>query len=127
MCYFILGFGIVIFFIVDFLGEKKFQFYATIAFVVGSLTSMLCGYIGMKIAVCANYRTTYKAMTSLPEAFKLAYRAGCVMGFSSVGIGLGVLLTLLLVYVKIFNPVVNTDTNNFGELMELFECIVEVY
>ena len=66
MLYFIIGFGIVIFWVVDFLGsERKFTPYATIAFVVGSITSMICGYIGMAIAVQANYRTTYKAITSL--------------------------------------------------------------
>ena len=34
---------------------------------------MLCGYIGMKIATCANFRTTYKAINNLEEAFKVAY------------------------------------------------------
>ena len=52
MTYFIIIFGIVIFFVVDFLGsERKFTPYATIAFIVGSITSMICGYIGMAIAV----------------------------------------------------------------------------
>ena len=80
--------------VVDILGHdsKAFRAYAAIAFVTGALTSMLCGFISMKIAVAANFRTTYKAMTSLSAAFETAFRAGCVMGFSSVGIGLGVLL-----------------------------------
>jgi len=67
---------------------------------------MLCGYIGMKIATQANYRTTYKAINSLEDAFAVAYRAGTVMGFSTVGLAIGVLLTILIVYIEIFDPVV---------------------
>lgn len=106
MLIFIVVFGLIIFFLVDYLGSpiKGFHCYATISFVVGSLTSMLCGFIGMKIAVSANFRTTYKAVGSLSEAFKVAYRAGCVMGFSSTGISLGVLLTMMLVFDKVFDP-----------------------
>ena len=91
MSYFIVIFGGVIWVSVD---TMKLP-YATFAFVVGSFTSMVCGYIGMAIAVRANYRTTYLAITSLSEAFKLAFRAGCVMGFSSVGLGLGTLMALM--------------------------------
>lgn len=43
------------------------------AFILGSIGSMLCGFIGMRIAVVSNYRTTYKALHSLEEAFKVAY------------------------------------------------------
>jgi H+-translocating diphosphatase len=35
--------------------------YTTVAFVTGAITSMACGYIGMKIATKSNYRTCYKA------------------------------------------------------------------
>lgn len=70
MAVFIVAFGLVVFFLVDFLGSKDgVVFYATSAFVVGSFTSMLCGFIGMRIAVEANYRTTYKATLSLAEAY----------------------------------------------------------
>ncbi len=37
------------------------KFYTTIAFVIGAITSIICGYIGMMIATSANYRTAYKA------------------------------------------------------------------
>lgn len=52
----------------------------------------------MRIAVVANYRTTYKCIESLAEGFRVAYRAGCVMGFSSVGISLIILLSLMIIY-----------------------------
>jgi len=66
---------------------------------------MFCGFIGMRIAVMSNYRTTFKAIDSLSEAFKVAFRAGCAMGFATVSIGLGVLTILLLVFIKYFEPV----------------------
>lgn len=71
MCYFILGFAVVTFLLVDFLGSPLpgLHAYATVAFILGSLTSMLCGLIGMKIAVSANYRTTYQATSNLADAF----------------------------------------------------------
>ena len=122
MCIFIILFGAIICFVVDYLGnqEKKFRFYTTGSFIIGSLASILCGFIGMRIAVAANYRTTFKAMSSLEEAFKLSYRAGCVMGFSSVGIGLGLLLGLILVYVKIFEPVLDINSpRSYAVLMEM--------
>ena len=67
---FIVQFSIIIYCIVDFLGAKdksgtKYIPFATISFIIGAITSISCGYIGMKIAVLANFRTTYKCMTSI--------------------------------------------------------------
>ncbi len=119
MTMFIVVFSVIVFLIVDLFGtdSKGVKFYATVAFIIGAFTSMLCGYIGMRIAVYSNYRTTYKAIHSLEEAFKCAYRAGTVMGFTSVGIGLGVLLSLILVYIKINQPKYTVES--MGLLMEL--------
>jgi inorganic pyrophosphatase len=122
MTIFIIIFGAIVLLVVDLFGQPVFHFrcYATVAFVVGSFTSILCGYIGMKIAVVSNYRTTYKATSSLADAFLLAYRAGCVMGFTSVGLSLGILLSIMLVYFKIMRPVVELGKeNSYSVLMEL--------
>ena len=119
MLFFIVGFSVVILFVVDIYGQtdgNKFRGYATIAFIVGSLTSILCGWIGMAIAVASNYRTTFKATESIEAAFQVAYRAGCVMGFSSVGLALGILTSLLLIYIKVKNP---TTQEEYAVLMEL--------
>ena len=40
----------------------------------------------------------------------MAYRAGCVMGFSSTGISLGVLTTLLLLFVHFFEPTTEAES-----------------
>ena len=42
------------------------------------------------------------------------------MGFSTVGLGLGILLSLLLIYEKIFSPNISvTDKRSYAILMEL--------
>jgi len=59
---FVVIFSVVVMLLVDFADPVKgitIRFYATSAFIVGSITSMICGYIGMSIATKANYRTTY--------------------------------------------------------------------
>ena len=122
MAIFVIFFSVVVFVMVDWLGSEVpgFKLYATISYIVGSITSMICGYIGMMIAVKANFRTTFMAMTSLAEAFKTAFRAGCVMGFSMISIALLILVTLFEVYKGIYEPVVEVDKpRSFAYLMEL--------
>lgn len=69
-----------------------------VAFVVGALTSFLCGYLGMKIAVYANVRTCHQAWNELGQGFSVAFRAGSVMGFSLVSCGLFTLVGLIVLY-----------------------------
>jgi inorganic pyrophosphatase len=119
MMIFIVIFSIVVLIVVDVLGQStiKFRFFATAAFIVGSLTSIFCGYIGMTIAVKANYRTTFKAVDSVEDAFQVAYKAGCVMGFSSVGLGLGILMGLMMIYMLIYKPKTQEDYEHLMELV----------
>ena len=122
MTLFIVVFGLIVLVVVDIWGQEKvtFRCYATISFIVGSFTSILCGYIGMRIAVVSNYRTTYKATESLAEAFRCAYKAGCVMGFTSVGLSLGILLSIMLVYFRLMRPITEIGKpNSYSTLMEL--------
>jgi inorganic pyrophosphatase len=127
---FIVIFGALVYVIVDILGSKagsdtKYIPYATIAFLIGAVTSILCGFIGMRIAVMANYRTTFKAMNmteadAYSDAFKTAYKAGCVMGFGLVGISLGVLQTLMLVYIYSYGPSSDgVSVRSYENLMDL--------
>lgn len=64
MLIFIGFFSVVVLVVVDIFGQQEtgFRFYATSSFIIGSLTSILCGWIGMSIAVKSNYRTTFLAM-----------------------------------------------------------------
>lgn len=124
MSVFIAIFSVIVFLSVDYFGQPtpKFRFYATGAYIVGSITSILIGFLGMRIAVSTNYRTTYLAMSSLEEAFRVAFRAGCVMGFTSMGIGLGVLLALILIFKSINNPILDMK-NGINSYVTLFELI----
>ncbi len=118
---FIIAFSIVVFFIVDIYGhpKKKFRIFASFSFIVGCVASTLCGYIGMRIAVASNFRTTFKAISSLEEAYSTALRGGTVMGFTSIGIGVFSLTSLLLIYRKIKDPSVKIGENNsYAILME---------
>ena len=59
---YLLIFVFILALLIFFFGEKKqWTVYTTVSFICGSLTSMLCGFLGMKIAVNSNYRTTYSA------------------------------------------------------------------
>ena len=83
-----MGFGIIILLI----AEPEFgQAYTTCAFFIGGLTSILSGYIGMRIAVYTNVRTTKECCTDIANGFKVAYRGGQVLGFVLVGLAIFVL------------------------------------
>jgi len=84
------------FIVITFLTEEGVK--TAIAFLIGALISIICGSVGMIIATQANFRTTYCARNSLAPAFRVAYRAGCAMGFALVSLGLLVLLVMIIVY-----------------------------
>lgn len=65
------------------------------AFVIGTLTSGLAGWIGMSVATKANGRTAHAAESSFSKALNIAYSGGATMGFSVVGLGL---LGMSLIY-----------------------------
>jgi len=59
-----------------------------IAYVFGTLTSALAGFLGMSIGTRANARTANAAIGSWARGLKIAFSAGAVMGFCVVGLGL---------------------------------------
>jgi K(+)-stimulated pyrophosphate-energized sodium pump len=62
---------------------------AAMAFVLGSVSSMLTGFIGMRAATLANIRTTMQAKENGEHAaFLVAFFGGGVMGFSVASFGL---------------------------------------
>lgn len=94
--------------------------FSTIAFIVGSLTSILCGYIGMAIAVEANYRcsvSAYNAPGEFAGPFNAAYKAGAVMGFGLCGIACGVLFILVSLFQLYFDPQSTADAK------VMYECV----
>lgn len=59
-----------------------------IAFLMGVFFSYMAGYVGMYMAVRANVRTAYAALTSFKKALYTAFRAGAVSGMATVALGL---------------------------------------
>ncbi len=60
-----------------------------ISYILGSIASMAAGYIGIVVATKANRRTAAAAASGgLNPAFKVAFRAGSVMGLMIAGIAL---------------------------------------
>jgi Na+/H+-translocating membrane pyrophosphatase len=88
-------------------------FYTTFAFVLGAITSMFCGGFGMQIATFSNYRTAICAKTSLGYAFKTAFRAGVIMGFSLVSVSVLVLLALILAYKSMLDLPNSSNNKNY--------------
>jgi len=127
--YIYLGIFLVVFGLIVLISEE-FKCYTFVAFLLGAITSLISGYIGMYVATRANVRTTSQAYNyytksdsdqnsseaeSLKHAFATAFRGGCVMGFILVSLALAILNILIFAYMNILDP---KDLNGFKELFE---------
>ncbi|MCL2884246.1 MAG: sodium/proton-translocating pyrophosphatase, partial [Oscillospiraceae bacterium] len=59
-----------------------------IAFIMGSVFSLLVGQFGMRMAVQGNVRVASAARRSFSEALRIAYRTGTITGMLTDGLGL---------------------------------------
>ncbi len=90
MLVFIIGFGLLVFLVVD--------FGSAFSFAVGAFCSIGAGWLGMRAATEGNIRTAVAARRSLRLAFRRAFQSGAVMGFGLVGIALLGLIIMYLLY-----------------------------
>jgi Na+/H+-translocating membrane pyrophosphatase len=98
------AFAVLIFFT----AEPKFgTAYTTVAFLIGGITSIASGFIGMRVAVYTNIRTTKECADDISHGFRVAYRGGQVLGFILVSLAILVLQVLIIVYKILLNP--NSD------------------
>ena len=69
-----------------------------ICYILGSVFSMLAGYIGMRVSTEANARCANMALEDGTNgALKVAFSGGSVMGFAVTGLGfLGIMITYLV-------------------------------
>jgi len=74
------------------------------AFLVGAVTSMTCGFLGMMIATYSNARTTLACANNkgFTLGFNTAFRGGSVMGYLLCSLGVLVLWILLQVYRTVY-------------------------
>ena len=76
--------GVVIFGVIFFtLGTKT-----AVGFLVGAVASFLAGYIGMRVSVLANVRTTEASKGGLAAGLSMAFKGGSVTGMLVAGLGL---------------------------------------
>ncbi|KAE8668692.1 Pyrophosphate-energized vacuolar membrane proton pump 1 [Hibiscus syriacus] len=72
--------------------------FSTISFLLGAVTSVVSGFLGMKIATYANARTTLEARKGVGKAFITTFRSGDVMDFLLAANGLLVLYIAINVF-----------------------------
>ncbi|MEP2772313.1 MAG: sodium-translocating pyrophosphatase [Fulvivirga sp.] len=88
------------------------------AFIVGAIFSAVAGNIGMRIATEANARTTEAARTSLPQALKVSFGGGTVMGLGVAGLAVLGLSLFFLIFVSTFMGMEGSFYGNMTVVLE---------
>lgn len=89
-----------------------------IAFIFGAIFSAYAGNIGMKIATKTNVRTTQAARTSLPQALKVSFGGGTVMGLGVAGLAVLGLTGFFIIFFRFFMNGVWTSTEDMTIVLE---------
>ena len=89
-----------------------------VAFVFGAFFSALAGNMGMKIATKTNVRTTQAARTSLPQALKVSFGGGTVMGLGVAGLAVLGLTSFFIFFFQYFMKGVWTSTEDMTIVLE---------
>lgn len=97
---FIVVVAIALFWISTFVASTSWMIVP--AFIIGAIFSALAGNIGMRIATEANTRTTEAARTNIPNAFKIAFGGGTVMGLGVVSLAVLGLSLFFMTFINMF-------------------------
>jgi K(+)-stimulated pyrophosphate-energized sodium pump len=89
-----------------------------VAFVIGAIFSAFAGNMGMKIATKTNVRTTQAAKTSLPNALKVSFGGGTVMGLGVAGLAVLGLTAFFIFFFHYFMNGVWTSTSDMTIVLE---------
>jgi len=90
------------------------------AFIIGAFFSALAGNIGMRIATDANARTAEAAKTSLPQALKVSFGGGTVMGLGVAGLAV---LGLSLIFLFLMGSFLTDGGNFYNEMTIVLETL----
>ncbi len=89
-----------------------------VAFIFGAIFSAFAGNIGMKIATKTNVRTTQAARTSLPQALKVSFGGGTVMGLGVAGLAVLGLTGFFIIFFQFFMNGSLTNTDDMTIVLE---------
>jgi len=89
-----------------------------IAFIFGAVFSAWAGNMGMKIATKTNVRTTQAARTSLPNALKISFGGGTVMGLGVAGLAVLGLTAFFIIFYIVFMEGSWTSTEDMTIVLE---------
>ena len=103
---------------ITFLPGVKTHLLIVVAFVFGAFFSALAGNMGMKIATKTNVRTTQAARTSLPQALKVSFGGGTVMGLGVAGLAVLGLTGFFIIFYTIFMKGAWTNTEDMTKVLE---------
>ena len=91
-----------------------------LAFIIGAIFSALAGNMGMKIATKTNVRTTQAAKSSLPNALKVSFGGGTVMGLGVAGLAV---LGLTSFFIFFFHQVMGGVWTNTSDMTIVLETL----
>ncbi len=86
-----------------------------VSYILGALSSVTAGYVGMWIAVNSNVRTTYAAKEhGISKALRIAFNGGLVLGLMVVGVGTLLIAVQYILYGETTDAVKTIIGYSFG-------------
>jgi K(+)-stimulated pyrophosphate-energized sodium pump len=116
LTFFVIGASIVLALVSQFV--ETTSILIVVAFVFGAFFSALAGNMGMKIATKTNVRTTQAARSSLPQALKVSFGGGTVMGLGVAGLAVLGLTAFFIFFYQYFMGGVWTSNEQMTIVLE---------
>ena len=117
LTFFVIGASIVLAGI-TFIPGVKTHLLIVVAFIFGAIFSAWAGNMGMKIATKTNVRTTQAARTSLPQALKVSFGGGTVMGLGVAGLAVLGLTAFFILFFHLLSEGSWQDTDAMTVVLE---------
>ena len=117
LTYFVIGASLVLAVIAFYMDST---YLIVVAFIIGAIFSAFAGNMGMKIATKTNVRTTQAAKTSLPNALKVSFGGGTVMGLGVAGLAV---LGLTLFFIFFFHMFMDGEWTNTSDMTIVLEAL----